>query len=158
VPAATPKSDAVRLRMFEMTCGESESVTVLCRIEAMQWRSVEVIDKRTWVLCWTLLATIGLMASSRSSFNADAAMAGYRLGLWLESLEVCLGSYGYTRTRCWCVRQYGCFGRASSTLRCSTATSGLWKLAECSQATDSCCTAAPMLWLLEWWAAGIECW
>lgn len=35
---------------------------------------VVLIDKRTWVLCWTLLATIGLMASSRSSFRADAAM------------------------------------------------------------------------------------
>jgi len=29
---------------------------------------------RTWVLCCTLLATMGWMASSRSSFSADAAI------------------------------------------------------------------------------------
>lgn len=31
---------------------------------------------RTWLLCCTLVLTIGLTASSRSSFNADAAMFG----------------------------------------------------------------------------------
>lgn len=39
------------------------------------------IDKRTWVLCCTLLATIGLMASSRSSFSADAAMIDNATGV-----------------------------------------------------------------------------
>lgn len=89
MPAATPKSDAVRLRMLEMTCGESKSVTVSCRAEAQQDRLCRmpgngndtVIDKRTWVLCCTLLATIGLMASSRSSFSADAAMTDNATGV-----------------------------------------------------------------------------
>ena len=59
---------------------------------------VVLIDKRTWVLCWTLLATIGLMASSRSSFSADAAMAddeGYQGRLL--GLTLCWESY-FVRT------------------------------------------------------------
>lgn len=56
-----------------------------CNVDAAGWQGLMaitscvvrmLIDKRTWVLCWTLLATIGLMASSRSSFSADAAMTG----------------------------------------------------------------------------------
>ena len=59
VPAATPKRDAVRFRIFEMVySGNREH---LCRAD---------VDRGvgdTWALCCTLACTIGLTASSLSS-------------------------------------------------------------------------------------------
>jgi hypothetical protein len=66
VPAATPKSDAVRLRMLETTYSTNELVDSA--------RLVWLGQRRTWVLCWTLVPTIGSMASCRSWSRADAAI------------------------------------------------------------------------------------
>ena len=62
MPEATPKREAVRERIFEITfVGRGQ---LLQGLETGCKRAAE--SKYTWVLCWTDSWTIGEMASSRS--------------------------------------------------------------------------------------------
>ena len=96
MPAATPKREAVRLRMLDVTCGcqyaGSDSAGVSRKMRGTEdgmrragegrMEGVEGVGggvgvevcRRTCVLCWTLDATMGLICSSRSSAVAMAAM------------------------------------------------------------------------------------
>lgn len=62
MPAATPKSDAVRLRILEMTCGESKSVTTSCRAEAQQDRLCRMPGGGNDKVPWRLISVPGYCA------------------------------------------------------------------------------------------------
>lgn len=70
VPAATPKSDAVRLRMFEMTCGKWSQQRCFSRVQEMHVKMEDGSSgagcvnlghggSPTWLLCCTLGPTMG---------------------------------------------------------------------------------------------------
>jgi len=63
VPAATPKSDAVRARMFETVWQDQDWVSSR-RVDA---QGEELSGPLTRALCWTLSCTIGLIACCLSS-------------------------------------------------------------------------------------------
>jgi hypothetical protein len=71
VPAATPNSEAVRLRMLETTWAGMVSASIYSTLDVF-WNC----SLRTCVLCWTLVWTTGLIANSLSSFMA--LRCGYR--------------------------------------------------------------------------------